>query len=467
MKIRLVWFAFLAAGVTMAGPTFERTWQWRGHNYGRTVDATADGGYVLGTEAGDSVLQHLPITIMKTDSLGDSVWTRSFAGTGARFGGYACVIPSGYVIAGTQPYNPMRHDVVVFCDDPSGNPVWSYDYLRGANKVCDAASTPDGGVAVLGELIVTTLAGPGLIRLDSAGSLVWMKVVSLPYRAYPRAVQVTPDRGFVISLASDSLEGAADSFWLLRTDSLGDTLWTRNYGGRVSGSYSVCVTDDGGFAVGARTVGSSGRDVGCLLRTNAVGESLWTRRYELDTFFTSEVRAVSETHDHGFILAGTATYATGSSPLWLLRTDSVGNMLWYRAFLPWRAHTAVGRDIKETADHGFVVIGDADSARVYLVKTDSLGGFVPGVAESPHCALAELVLTASPNPANRYVRIRYALPGTGRVQLRIHDVAGRLARTCSLDSNEATLDLGGLPAGIYLFDLKRAGCAVRGRLSLN
>jgi len=470
MNMRLVWFVCLAAGVATAGPTFERTWRWNGgSNYGWTVDETADRGYLVGAEAGDTVFHRQPIRAMRIDSLGDTLWTHAFTATKDLSGGYACVISGGCALAGTCPVTVARSDVLVFGVTPDGDSAWSFTYSQGYNVVYDAASTPDGGVVVLGQLTAGGPSGPGLIRLDSAGALVWLKVFGLPYQAYPRTVQVTPDRGFIISLQSRPPGGSfADSIWLLRTDSLGDTLWTRNYGSRVPRTYSMCVTPDGGFAVGATAVGSGGHDVGCLLRTNAEGESLWTRRYELDTFFASEVRAVSVTHDHGFILAGTATYMTGlSTPLWLLRTDSAGNMLWYTAFLPSSARTAIGRDVKETADHGFVVIGDADSMRVYFVKTDSLGGFVPGVAEGPHSAVAGPVLTASPNPANRYVRIRYVLPGTGRAQLRIRDVAGRLARTFSLSSNEATLDLGGLPAGIYLFDLRRAGCTVRGRLSLN
>jgi hypothetical protein len=75
--------------------------------------------------------------------------------------------------------------------------------------------------------------------------------------------------------------------------------------------------------------------------------------------------------------------------------------------------------------------------------------------ESP---LRRLQLSAAPNPSVGRTRLDYSLPTAARVRLELYDAAGRLVRTIRNGRQEtgrhtATLDSGGLPAGVYLLRL--------------
>src|SRR5437773_1481395 len=73
---------------------------------------------------------------------------------------------------------------------------------------------------------------------------------------------------------------AADRAYLIKTNSLGDTLWTRTFGG--SGEYqgnSVPQTSDSGYIItGGTSWPGYGGDV-YLIKTNSLGDAIWTQKY--------------------------------------------------------------------------------------------------------------------------------------------------------------------------------------------
>jgi hypothetical protein len=58
----------------------------------------------------------------------------------------------------------------------------------------------------------------------------------------------TSDGGFALAGNTNSYGNGSYDFWIVRTDDLGDTLWTRTYGGiRTELCYAIKQTIDGGF----------------------------------------------------------------------------------------------------------------------------------------------------------------------------------------------------------------------------
>jgi hypothetical protein len=77
-----------------------------------------------------------------------------------------------------------------------------------------------------------------------------------------------------------------------------------------------------------------------------------------------------------------------------------------------------------------------------------------------------------PQPARERVAIGYAVPGAGAVELRIFDALGRLVRG---DRQEHPtpgryafmVERGGLPPGLYVYALRHAEFAARGKFIVN
>ncbi|MGB6048025.1 MAG: hypothetical protein WBG34_10565 [Flavobacteriales bacterium] len=82
--------------------------------------------------------------------------------------------------------------------------------------------------------------------------------------------------------------------------------------------------------------------------------------------------AIHRNTDGGCILAGyTKSFGSvGNYDLYLVRTDSTGNMMWTRTF--GTSGIEMGDAVVQTADSGFLASGQS-MGRIYLVRTDPNG----------------------------------------------------------------------------------------------
>ena len=82
--------------------------------------------------------------------------------------------------------------------------------------------------------------------------------------------------------------------------------------------------------------------------------------------------SVDKTSDGGFIIAGsTESYGSGNSDVWLIKTNSSGDMQWQQTFGGIDGDS--GYCVQETSDSGFVIVGNTIPRKVLLIKTNSSG----------------------------------------------------------------------------------------------
>jgi len=113
---------------------------------------------------------------------------------------------------------------------------------------------------------------------------------------------------------------------LIKTNSNGYTTWTETYGG-TSGDYgrSVQQTTDGGYIIAGYTYtyGAGDYDV-WLIKTNSNGDTAWTKTYGGSD--DDRGYSVQQTTDGGYIITGfTYSYGAGGNDFWLIRIDPPEN----------------------------------------------------------------------------------------------------------------------------------------------
>jgi hypothetical protein len=144
-----------------------------------------------------------------------------------------------------------------------------------------------------------------------------------------KSVATAPDCGYAVVGYTSSFGTGFYDFYLVRTDSLGDTLWTRTYGGvDREVAFWVEPTTNGGFVMAGYTesYGAGGNDF-YLVKVDSNGDTVWTRTYGGSG--TETARCVKQTNDGGYVVAGFSnSFGAGHFDFYLVRTDSNGIALW-------------------------------------------------------------------------------------------------------------------------------------------
>jgi hypothetical protein len=218
-----------------------------------------------------------------------------------------------------------------------------------------------------------------LVRTDSGGETLWTRTYGGTAFAGGYSSCRASDDGYFIAGWTGTADSTARGVYLVKTNALGETLWTRRYGDSGDDwANSVDSTSDGGCIVaGVSSSNGSQSRYAYFLRVGSLGETLWTRRYGgVDDALVSSVQ---RTFDGGYIATGARADSGQAARVWLLKLNSSGETLWTRT--SGGQVGGLGCSVRQTTDSGYVVSGvtlsGASDTSAYFLKTDSLG--VPGI----------------------------------------------------------------------------------------
>jgi hypothetical protein len=250
-------------------------------------------------------------------------------------GGFVLV---GYAIAPSENYNPWIAKL-----SSTGQIQWTHVFVDPHSDYSAAYSvrqTADGGYLVGGEVsyVVTssyTEAEITVFKLDSTGKLVWQRDYAAGVDAYFQSLGLTSDGGAIVigSVSTETANTYTSSVLLLKVDSTGNEQFARTI--LPSGSISdlnvtgVQQTADGGYAFSGYYFQNTVYDERAwLVKTDSSGNVQWNKIYGPDVEYSDRYfHSFQQTSDGGFIAAGsTNQFNGGDNSMWLVKTDSSGNI---------------------------------------------------------------------------------------------------------------------------------------------
>jgi hypothetical protein len=314
--------------------------QW-GKNYGgvgidvaHCVVQTDDLGYAILGETRSFGVNGKDFYLVKTDADGNMQWDRTYGGANDDVG-WSLVQTSdkGYALAGlTESFGALQADLWLIKTDGSGNVQWSmYVGGTGWDEGRCVMQTRDGGYAVAGFTnSVTSSNDFFLVKFDGSGNVPWTNTYGGAGTDDAMSLVQTSDNGYALYGWTTSFGAGGKDAWLVKTDVSGTMQWNKTYGGR-SDDYgtSLIQTSDGGYALTGYTdsFGVGSNDF-FLIKTDSAGDAMWLKTYGGPG--SEEGRCVVETADWRYVIAGlTNSYGTAGS-FWLVKTggESESGLAW-------------------------------------------------------------------------------------------------------------------------------------------
>ena len=361
---------------------------WSHTYHGRNIDEmpsiiqTRAGGYIISGATGASNGGNICGFLVKTDAKGNELWTREYQHING-FCGVIQISDSSFILGGSFKSAAAGRGACLLKIDANGEQI-SLNIYGGAGA--DFIQTSDGGFALAsGKRIPKTVNDQIVLRkTDCNGNVQWEKEYGEEGREQCEALIQTADGGFALAGVTDSFKKQPKTlsqrdFYLARTDAEGNLLWSRNYGkeGRENNDCrSLVQTPDKGFALAGMTNPSYKVSKGdlYLVKTDSVGNEMWSQLYGGDGH--EEGASIIILAEGGFVLAGSTGYRTKEAgeyirDYYLVRTDPYGTELWSRMFGGSGFNQC--ESVIQTSDGGFALIGNTSNGEgpndFLLIKT--------------------------------------------------------------------------------------------------
>ena len=240
--------------------------------------------------------------------------------------------------------------------------------------------TMDSGFIAIGQTLCIPITEEGIfiVKTNVCGDTLWQKAYDFSPAGIDLGnsiIQLQDSTYIICGTKYDSTESATDAF-LLKLDINGEVIFHKPIeGGFNDRGVMHKQTEDKGFIIGGfnfDTAITSSKVF--LLKTDSQGNMEWQQEYGGPYF--SYLKSIDFTKDGGFIIGGDfKNSVTASWDLYLIKTDGLGNFQWrqyYGDSLDERKGFAMA-----TMDGGYAIVGykekpDGD-IDAYIVKTDSMG----------------------------------------------------------------------------------------------
>jgi hypothetical protein len=291
----------------------------------------------------------------------------------------------GYIIVGYTKSNTFGgSDVNLLRVNQAGEIIWTKTFgTYGDDSGLSVHQTSDGGFIIAGYANYHGVFDYGdvyIIKTDSSGNAAWIKnmgAINSDDSDFGTDVKQTGDGGYIITGWTRSFGPTGTDVYLIKTNNFGDTLWTKRYGGNSDErSYSVLQTSDGGYLIagGSGSYNLINYDV-YLIKTDSSGNMIWSK--VLVSLNNEYCNAIQQTNDGGYIIIGnTSSSGAGGSDIFLIKIDTSANIAWSKTY--GGVNDDYGSSVQQTNDGGYIMTGSTTSYGagyfdVYLIKTDNTG----------------------------------------------------------------------------------------------
>lgn len=386
MTTKAIYTQLLLISVTLLTSSFANSQDTFYKAYGNTqtysfkanaicnVSGTGNG-YLLAGQRYTPTTGSSDVCIMHINDSGAVQWSKTYGGSNDDVAWDIRPAQNGnYIVAGSTKSVSGVFDMYILLIDGAGNVVASKTSGGPNLDIAFCASpTSDGGFIIAAR---TQSYGAGneefyLLKLNSTLNVQWSRTVGNTNPDYASWAEETPDHGIIAS-GYTTLNGW--DFLLVKTDSIGNVIWQKNYGTPIDNEYAYVVkpTPDGGYiTAGDQTSGGGGVRKGIITKVNAAGTVEWSKSFSSAGFVKLNTMYIDTT---GYVFGGYIVHNSQTKAL-VIKTDFNGDTLFVNALGSSISFDYCER-IMPATQGGMIICGQSSYIGNYgndflLVKADS------------------------------------------------------------------------------------------------
>lgn len=267
---------------------WEKRYGGTGEDTAADVIQTKEGDFVFAGYTKSFGTGDADFWILRVDIRGDIVWGRRY---GSKADDEAVSLVQGkngqFLVAGmTDAGGHGGKDAWIISIDGDGKIIWEKTYGREFNDIpqyihlnidgsCTLAGLAGGMVinSASGETKGSKLASFGwIMRLDSAGSLIWDKLYGTGQQKFTSLTETTA--GDILVCGTTENEKSGSDYWICGMDKKGNELWNRSYGG-IGTDTALGIAE-----VNPGDKSSQGSVVTGITDSYPGGKNIWTIRFD-------------------------------------------------------------------------------------------------------------------------------------------------------------------------------------------
>lgn len=349
--------------------------------------AAMPGGSLYATGYTESVPGNLTDAfLVKYNRFGQVEWAKTYGETGNETNWDVIVTQNLEIIGVGYSSDIVLYNAgVITRTDSSGNVIWckGVGSMSGDVNFYRVIETSTGEIVATGLLRVNNVENILYCKFSASGDLLWSRVVSSAEDDEIMGLIETSQGHYLFAgLTSDVLGNGGTEFAVVKSDTAGNVIWKKRYGGAGSDRLNAVVEiDNEYYFLGWSSAGGIGNNDAVVMKTDSAGNVIWVNGY--GTIQAERVfNMLFDSDQNALIVAGYTDYSdsvTNNRNSLLMSLDLNGQMNWAKSYgsTATDGHWPTGLAMQEH-DKGYYVLGSTNtfgpgSMSLYLTKTDEYG----------------------------------------------------------------------------------------------
>lgn len=428
----------------------------------------ADGGYLLAGYTSNAKINDCDVYIMKTDAVGNLLWTKTYGGDKPDFPYHMLAInDSSYFLIGySQSHGGGDYDFLLMKIDSAGNLLWTKTYGGYGNDIGrEIIATSDGNYVMVGSSNSPGLAdqNANLIKIDSDGTVIWSKFYGDTLNDYGNCVRQTSDGGFIMVGQTFSFNSPGGDAYLVKMDANGDTTWTKRFGGAYSDEgYWITANPDGSYVFLVRDSSSAGKDIDIrIIKTDSTGNEIWNKVYGGNLKDTPKM--IQSTSDGGYIVGAISRSFGWINPdMWILKLNSLGDTTWTRHYGGSQNEHCYA--IREMPDGSYIACGKTSSYGpdfdAIFLKLNPNG--IVGIKES---TFAQYTIKLFPNPSDGIIKLDMGEIKLSKISVK--NILGKEVYVGYTIPDDLLIDMKSQRPGVYFLTVESSAGSLSAKFIIN